>query len=81
MRNWGDLSIMVLHMKLYDVIGKILEQKNINGYHKISIIDKLMKSDMKHTICKEMSNWIDNTKELVSVCNVDIDRNLLLTDN
>jgi hypothetical protein len=73
MKTWGDLTVTVMNLKLYDIIDKYIKKfklldENTNGYHRLYIISKLMNDKkIRHTICKEMSIWINDTKYLRTI--------------
>lgn len=62
--NWGDITSTMLFLKLYEKLDKYLNKKNIvlNGYHKLALINKLMKDDhLRHMVCQNMADWIRET--------------------
>ncbi len=62
--NWADATVAILNLKLYRMVDKLLKKHNVqvNGYHKIAIVHTIMsKAEVRHLLCKEMSNWIQST--------------------
>ncbi len=62
--NWGDITSIMLFFRLYARLDSYIEKNNLdlNGYHKIAIMDKLLKNrDINHLVCRNMAHWMRTT--------------------
>jgi hypothetical protein len=57
--NWDDVKNILMFLKLYQEIEKT-SSIELNGYHKIYMLDKFMKDpDLRHNICKQVNLQIN----------------------